>query len=148
MGRYCANTGGLVIMKSIPVGKACVKSSIEMVLASMGRRVSHPRIASGGRRWGLLVWRRVSRCDTPVSASESVSAHVYEATTWPLFFYASRPVTIPPQSSTKRNGLWGGRLDQTCASEGVGVEAEDGCHSVEVLSVGVYVGRSSPEIWR
>ena len=99
--------GGLVMMMSTPAGKACVNSSGVMVLASMGRRVSHPSIASGGSRRGCLSRRRASLCEMAVCASGSMSAHVYEATAWPDLRTASSYVAMPPHSSTKWMGLWG-----------------------------------------
>ena len=44
--------GGLVMMRFTPAGKACVNNAGVIVLASMGRRVSHPYIPSGGSRRG------------------------------------------------------------------------------------------------
>ena len=70
--------GGLVMMRSTPAGKAFVKSSGVMVLASMGRRVSQPSIASWGSRSGYLALRQFSR-----------------------------HVAMPPQISTKWMGMWG-----------------------------------------
>jgi hypothetical protein len=40
------------MMMSTPAGKACVKKAGVMVLVSTGRRVSHPVVASAGRRSG------------------------------------------------------------------------------------------------
>ena len=72
--------GGLVMMRSTPAGKACVNSSEVMVLAFIGRRVTHPSVASGGSKRGCRAWRRASLCEVTVCASGSMSAHVYEAT--------------------------------------------------------------------
>jgi len=68
------------MMRSTPAEKACVNSSGVMVLASIGRRVSHPSIASGGRRRGCRSLRRANLCEVAVCASGSMFAHVYEAT--------------------------------------------------------------------
>ncbi len=68
-GRCFANMGGMVAMMSTPVGKACVKSSGDMTLSSLGRRVSHSRIAAEGRRRGYLYFRRVSLCEVATLAS-------------------------------------------------------------------------------
>ena len=72
--------GGLVMMMSTPAGKDCVNSSGVMVLASIGRRVSHSSIASGGSRKGCRSWRRASLCEVAVCESGSMSTYVYEAT--------------------------------------------------------------------
>ncbi len=40
--------GGLVMMRSTPAGNACVNKVGVMVLASIDRRVSHSKVASGG----------------------------------------------------------------------------------------------------
>ena len=99
--------GGLVIMRSTPAGQACVNSSGVMVLASMGRRVSHPSIASKGSRRGCRSWRRASLCEVAVCASGSMSTHVYEATAWSDLRTDSRPGAMPPHNSTRWMGLWG-----------------------------------------
>jgi hypothetical protein len=95
------------MMRSTPAGKACVNSSGVMVLASIGRRVSHPSMASWGSRRGCLFLRRASLCEVAVCASGSMSTHVYEATDWPDLRTASSLVAIPPHSSTRWMGLWG-----------------------------------------
>jgi hypothetical protein len=99
--------GGLVMMRSTPVGKACVKSSGVMVLASMGRRPSQSSIASWGSRRGCLALTRASLCEVAECAAGSMSTNVYEATECPDLRMASRPVAIPPQISTRWVGLWG-----------------------------------------
>ena len=99
--------GGLVMMRFTPARKACVKSSGVMVLASTGRRVSHPSIASWGSWRGFLALRRASLCEVAECASGSMSIHVYEATECPDLRVASRPVAMPPQISTRWMGLWG-----------------------------------------
>ena len=66
------------MMRSVPAGKTY--SSGVMVLLSIGRRVSHPSIASGGRKRGCRLCRRMSLCNVAVCAYGSMSAHVYEAT--------------------------------------------------------------------
>ena len=82
-------------------------SSGVMVRVSLGRRVSHPQVASGGRRRGCRLWSLASLWVVAMWASGSMSAHVYEATLWPAFSNASNPVAIPPQSSTKWRALGG-----------------------------------------
>jgi hypothetical protein len=99
--------GGLFMMRSTLSGKAFVNSSVVIVLASMGRRVSHPSIASGGRRRGCRLCSRASLCDVVVRASGSMSAHVYEATAWPALKIASSIVAMPPQISTRWMGIRG-----------------------------------------
>jgi len=47
-------------------------------------------------------------CAVIAYASGSMSDHVYEATVWPALRKSSRPVAMPPQSSTSRSGLSGG----------------------------------------
>jgi hypothetical protein len=94
-------------MRSTPAGKACVNNARVMVRVSMGRRVSHPSIASRGRRLGCLFRSLASMCDVAACASGSMSAHVYEATAWPALRTASSPVAMPPQSSTMCRGLEG-----------------------------------------
>ena len=79
-------------------------------LASMGMRVSHPSIASGGSRRGCRLCSRASLCVVAVWASGSMSAHVYKATAWPALRTASSHVAMPPHSSTRWMGLWG-RVD-------------------------------------
>jgi hypothetical protein len=95
------------MMRSTSAGKACVNNAGVIVLASMGRRVSHPSIASGGRRRGCRLCNRPSLCVVAVWASGSTSAHVYEATACPALRIASSHVAMPPQSSTRCMGLWG-----------------------------------------
>ncbi len=68
------------MMRSAPAGTACANSSGVMVLASIGGRVSHPSMASGGSKSGCRSWRRASMCKVEVCASGSISAHVHEAT--------------------------------------------------------------------
>ena len=51
-GRCCVSIGGLAMIMSAPAGKACVNNAGVMDLVSMGRRVSHPVVASSGRRSG------------------------------------------------------------------------------------------------
>ena len=92
--------GGLVMMRSTPAGWACVNSSGVVVLASIGRRVSHPPIASMGSRSGCRSWRRASLCEVGMCASGSMSVHVYEATQCLDLRVASRLVAMPPQIST------------------------------------------------
>ena len=81
-----------------------------MVRVSMGRRVSHPKVASGGRRRGCRLGSMASRWVVAVWASGSMSAQVYEATLWPAFKTASNLVAIPPQSSTRWRALGGGYM--------------------------------------
>ena len=88
-------------MRFTPDGKTWVNSSGVMVRVSLGRRVSHPIVASGGRRKGCRLWSLASLWVVAVWASGSMSAQVYEATLWPAFRTASSPVAIPPQSSTR-----------------------------------------------
>ena len=97
--------GGLVMMTSTPAGKACMNSAGVMVLASMGRRVSHPNVASRGRRRGCRLCSHASLWVVAVCASGSVSARVYDVRAWPAFNIASSPVAMSPQSSTR----WMGR---------------------------------------
>ena len=78
-----------------------------MVRVPMGRRASHPSIASMGRRLGCLFLSIASLCDVDVCASGSMSAHEYEATAWPALRTASSPVAMPPQSSTMCRGREG-----------------------------------------
>ena len=59
-GRWWASMVGLVMMRYAPAGKACVNRTGVMVLASMGRRVSHPSIASRLRRRGCRLCSRAS----------------------------------------------------------------------------------------
>ena len=99
--------GGLAIMRSTPAGEACVNSAGVVVLASMGRRVSHPSIASVGSRMGCRLCSRPSLCVVAVWAFWSMSAHVYKATAWPALKTPSSHVAMPPQSSTMWMGLWG-----------------------------------------
>jgi len=99
--------GGLVMTRSTPAMKICVNSAGVIVLASMGRRVSHPSIDSGGSKRGCRLCSRASLCVVAVWASESMSAHVYEATAWPTLRIASCFVAMPQQSSTRWMGLWG-----------------------------------------
>jgi hypothetical protein len=94
-------------MRSNPVGKACVNSPGVTVLASMGRRMSHPSITPGLMRRGCRLCSRASLCVVAVCASGSMSAHVHEATAWPVFRTDYCPVAMPPQSSTRWMGLWG-----------------------------------------
>ena len=94
-------------MRSTPVGKTWVNSSGVMVRVSLGRRVSHPTVASGGRSRGCRLWSMASLWVVAVWASGSMSAQVYEATLWPAFRTASNPVAIPPQSSTRWRALGG-----------------------------------------
>ena len=68
------------MMRSTLAGKACVNSSGVMVLASMGRRVYQPSIASGGSKRGCRLWRRAILCVVAVWTSGSMSAHMYNAT--------------------------------------------------------------------
>ena len=68
------------MMRSTPAGNACVNIAGVIVLASMGMRVSHPSIASGGRRRGCRLCSRASLCVVAVWAFGSMSAHVYEST--------------------------------------------------------------------
>jgi hypothetical protein len=96
-------------MTSIPAGKACVNSAGGMVRVSMGRRVSHPRVAARGRRSGYRLRSRVSLCVVAACASESISNPVYDATEWPDVRNASSPVAIPPQSSTRCISLLGNK---------------------------------------
>ena len=62
-------------------GKACVNKVGVMVRVSMGLRMSHPAIASRGRKLGCRLCSRASLCVAAVCASGSMSAHVHEATT-------------------------------------------------------------------
>ena len=123
--------GGLVMMKSTPAGKACVNSSGVMDLASMGKRVSHPSMASRGSRRGCRMWRRESLCEVAVCASGSMSTHVYDATTWPALRIDSSPVAMPPHNSTRWMGLWGRMYLGVSARASVG-----GCLEVRGGSMG------------
>ena len=116
--------GGLAMMRSTPAGKACVNSSGVMDLASMGRRVSHPSMASRGSRRGCRMWRRESLCEVAVCASGSMSTHVYEATAWPDLRIDSSPVAMPPHNSTRWRGPWGRMYLGVSASARVGVGLE------------------------
>ena len=98
------------MIRSTPAGKACVNSARLMVLASMGRQVSHPTVASGGSRRGCRLCSRASLWAVAVWASGSMSAHVYEATAWPALRTASSHVAMPPRSSTRWICRWG-RMD-------------------------------------
>jgi hypothetical protein len=99
--------GGLVMTKSTLAGKACANKAGDMVRASMGRRVSHPSIASSERRLGCRPWSLASLCAVAVWVSGSISAHVYEATSWLALRIASSLVAMPPHSSTMLMGLRG-----------------------------------------
>jgi hypothetical protein len=94
-------------MTPIPAGKACVNSVGVMVLVSMGRRVSHPKIAVRGRRSGYRLRSRLSLFVVAACAAGSTSDHVYDGTAWPDFRNASSPVGIPPQSSTGCSDMLG-----------------------------------------
>jgi hypothetical protein len=107
--------GGLVTMRSAHAGKACANMAGVMVPASMGSRDS--------------------LCIVPVCASGSMSAHVYEATSWPALRIASSLVVMPPQSSTKWMGLWG-RVCLGMFASGAG----EGWSLVEGRSVFVALG--------
>ena len=67
------------MMRTTPAGKAYVKRVGVMVLVSMGRRVSHPSIASWGKKRGCRLCSLASLCVVAVCASGSMSAHVYVA---------------------------------------------------------------------
>ena len=99
--------GGLAMMKSTPARKACAHKAGLMVRVSMGRRVSHPSMASRGRRLGCLPWSLASLCAVAVWASGSMSVQVYEATSWPALSTASSHGAMLPHSSTKWMVLWG-----------------------------------------
>ena len=107
LGRCLASIGGLVMIMSTPAGKACAKRAGVMVMVSIGNLVSHPLVASGGRRRGCRACSLARRWVVAAWASGSTSAHVYEATTWPAFRSAFSPVAMPPQSSTRWIGLSG-----------------------------------------
>ena len=98
---------GLVMMRSTPARKTCVNSAGVIVLASLGRRVSQPSLASGGRRRRCRLCSRASLCVVAVCASGSMCAHVYDATAWPAFRTASSHGAMPPQSFTGWMSLWG-----------------------------------------
>ena len=89
------------MIMSTPAGKACAKRAGVMVLMSIGNLVSHPLVASGGRRRGCRARSLARRWVVAVWASGSTSAQVYEATVWPAVRSASNPVAMPPQSSTR-----------------------------------------------
>ena len=99
--------GGLVMMRSDPAGNACVNSAGVMVLATMGRRMPHPSIASKRRRRGCRLSSKASLYVVAVCASGSMSTHVYKATSWSALRTDSRHVAMPPHSSTRWMGLWG-----------------------------------------
>ena len=63
------------MMRSTLAGKACVNSSGVMVLASMGRWVSHPSISSGGRSRGCRLCNHASLCVVVVWAFGSIYVH-------------------------------------------------------------------------
>ena len=107
------------MMRSTPAGKACVKRGGVMVLISKGRRVSHPSIASWGRRRGCRLCNRAILCVVVVCASGSMYAYVYETTAWLALRIASIHVAMPPQSSTRWMGLMGRK------NLGMVVRAED-----------------------
>ncbi len=116
-GRCCANMGGLVIMTSIPAEKACVNNACVMALVSMGRRVSHPRVAFGRRRSGYRLCSRVSFCVVASCASGSIFDDVYDATAWPDFKNTSSIVAIPPQIYNRCSVLSGRKNNVVFASE-------------------------------
>ncbi len=98
--------GGLAMMRPTPTGKACANKAGVMVRVSMGRRVSHPLMASRGRRLGCLPRSLAIMCVVAVWASGSMSVQVYEATSWHALSTDSSPGAMPPHSSTKWMSLW------------------------------------------
>ena len=50
--RWCGSVGGLVAIMFTPPGKVCVNSSGGIIMVSIGRRVSHPRVAPANMRRG------------------------------------------------------------------------------------------------
>jgi len=66
LGGVGPSWGGLAIIRSTPAGKACPNKAGVMVRVSMGKRVSHPMMAFGGRRLGCLPWSLDSMCDAAV----------------------------------------------------------------------------------
>jgi len=92
-------------MMSIPAGKACVITVDVMDVVSMGKRVSHPRVAAKGRRSGHRLRSRVSLCVVAACASGHIFDHAYCATAWPDFWNASSHVAIAQYSSTRSIGV-------------------------------------------
>ncbi len=95
------------MMRSTPAGKVYVNSARMILLAFMGRRVSHPSVASRKRMRGCRLCNRASLCVVAVCASGSMSDQVYETTAWLAFRSAANHVAMPPHSFTKWRGLWG-----------------------------------------
>ncbi len=128
--------GGLISIRSTPAGKACVISERVRVRASMGRRVSHPSVASRERRRGCRLCSRASLRVLAVCASGSMSPQVYEATAWSALRTASSHVAMPPQSSTMWRGLWGKKYSGVAARE----EGDRVASAVGIVGPGFPVG--------
>ena len=111
-----------------------------MVMASMGRRVSHPTAASDGRRRGCRLRIRASLWVVAVCASGSVSAHVYDAMTWTAFNTVFRREAMPPHRSTKWMGLCGKRY--------LGMHARGGDDEEVIMGKVLVRRRWGPIGWR
>jgi hypothetical protein len=104
-----------------------------MVLVSIGSRVPHPRVASGGRSSEYWRCSWLSSCIMAVCASGYIPDHVYDAIARPVFRNASRTVAIPPQSSTRCSAMFGSLKSGMLASDGVIVHVS--CTLLEGLGV-------------
>jgi len=104
------------MLRSTPAGKPCVKRDRIMVLVSMGRRVSHPSIASWGRKRECRLCSRASMCVVAVCASGSMFAHVYGATAWPALRTVSSCAAMPPHSSIRWS--YGEEEPRDCCEDG------------------------------
>ena len=117
-------------MTFIPVGKACVNSVNVMVLVSMGRRVTHPRVAVKGRRSRYRLRIRVSLCVVAACAPGSISNHVYDATAWLDLSNTSTSLAIPTHSSIRCSGLFGSMNSGMFARKGGIVRLSGTIHGV------------------
>jgi hypothetical protein len=76
--RRVASAGGLARMRSIPSGNVTLRSSREMVWASIGSLESQSCMASGGRRCGNWSLKYAMQCEAAVCASGSMSTQSLE----------------------------------------------------------------------
>jgi len=115
-----------------PSGEGMCDRAGVIVLASMGRQLSHRTVFSRGRRRECRLCSRASLWVVAVCVSGSVSAYVYDAIAWPAFNTASSPVAMPPQSSTRWMGHWRRRY--------FGMFARGGDEEAISMSKGLLVG--------